>query len=341
MTDRRLRDLERRALTPGSDVPTRDAWVRALARARDPRLTEARAIHAGLHQRRLLIERGVSGCSHLSTRALCALVEACAEGPAGTYRTKRLGGSPRALYGEAVPGSQHHVLALAARVGRRVVLGVGCVYDSGWTPERIWTGLAPWSKRAARAAALAAWCAQPELAPVAANVVTHGVWVFEGALAQLWVELERRQPAAFWYEDPDHRPTTPVLRGISVLDRATRAQRRKVREERARLELAPHVFRPLLRELGGVEQVDDLHRAGADALLDALRVLDGGDPLPADALTSKQVGYVLSLRRRARLDAATFRGTLQEIAGVEDVRFVSKRHADRLIELLRVLATAS
>jgi hypothetical protein len=90
-----------------------------------------------------------------------------------------------------------------------------------------------------------------------------------------------------------------------------------------------------------LRRVEDLGRRQASEVIDELliRAKEKGIDLDASAprASEKQVGYMLSLKRRAHLTDVEFAALLDDVAGVKDPKDVSKRDASQVID--RLLAT--
>lgn len=90
-----------------------------------------------------------------------------------------------------------------------------------------------------------------------------------------------------------------------------------------------------------LRRVEDLGRRQASEVIDELliRAKEKGIDLDASAprASEKQVGYMLSLKRRAHLTDVEFAALLDDVAGVKDAKEVSKRDASQVID--RLLAT--
>jgi hypothetical protein len=90
-----------------------------------------------------------------------------------------------------------------------------------------------------------------------------------------------------------------------------------------------------------LRHVENLGRRQASEVIDELliRAKEKGIDLDASAprASEKQVGYMLSLKRRAHLTDVEFAALLDDVAGVKDPKDVSKRDASQVID--RLLAT--
>src|SRR5436190_21797194 len=90
-----------------------------------------------------------------------------------------------------------------------------------------------------------------------------------------------------------------------------------------------------------LRKVEDLGRRQASEVIDELliRAKEKGIDLDASAprASEKQVGYIMTLKRRAHLTDVEFAALLDDVAGVKEPKDVSKRDASQVID--RLLAT--
>jgi hypothetical protein len=296
MADERLRELEREA---EQDPAARPAFVRELARTRDPRVLEIEALVGELEQRLAAIQADVDGqldpqarrCPPLRVELAQAAVRAALakrDGFAGVgYGYKTLARvwpstwDPSAELGELsdplVP------MAFAARLDDEVTLGVEVSSSRKATPGTTWPELAPWSESRFRPetveSKLRLWTTEaPEL------------WRMPLARAQLWVELSDQDQAAV--------PAEP--RRVVDLDRPSDKQLGLIESLVQRKGVAADDLGPFLRAHANVKQVELLDRPGASAVIEALLELPnkkrttpkpGGPAKAASKRTAAKVGW--------------------------------------------------
>jgi hypothetical protein len=85
----------------------------------------------------------------------------------------------------------------------------------------------------------------------------------------------------------------------------------------------------------------ELSRRQTSEVIDELmiRAKEAGVDLESSPkATEKQVGFILSLKRRAHLTDVEFKALLEEVAGVKDTAEVTRKHASELIDKLQAMA---
>ncbi|MBI3722862.1 asparagine--tRNA ligase [bacterium] len=109
-----------------------------------------------------------------------------------------------------------------------------------------------------------------------------------------------------------------------------------------RLSLSDEQLAAVLKEVVEVGSLDELDRMEASEIIDDLmrRAEEAGvDTSPqAGTATEKQVKFMKSLKRRAKLDDAAFEKIVEETAGVKKLEDVGKREASALIDKLLALS---
>jgi hypothetical protein len=105
-----------------------------------------------------------------------------------------------------------------------------------------------------------------------------------------------------------------------------------------RLQLADDQLKTIVKDLFKAEGLEGLSRGEASELIDDLKTRAeeaGVDKAPMTGPASeKQIKFMKSLKRKAKLDDAAFGKLLQEIAHVDDVENVQKKEASELINKL-------
>ena len=93
----------------------------------------------------------------------------------------------------------------------------------------------------------------------------------------------------------------------------------------------------VLERVAGKDVLEDLDRREASEVIDEMHVVgrDRGVDLDAQPKASdKQVGFLMSLKRRAHLTDDEFTKLLKDMGGVEDPEDLGKRDASALIDTL-------
>jgi hypothetical protein len=107
-----------------------------------------------------------------------------------------------------------------------------------------------------------------------------------------------------------------------------------------RLEMKDDEFNKILTEKFQVNSLEELGRGDASGLIDELKErADKLPPAPGQGnATEKQVKFMKSLKKRAKLDDAGFTALLQEVAKVATAEEVGKKEASAVIDKLLSLA---
>ena len=132
------------------------------------------------------------------------------------------------------------------------------------------------------------------------------------------------------FDDRGPRPSGPSEKQIAFI--GTLQQRLKLTNEQ---------LDALVKEVTGAESLAELSRGHASTLIDDLmnRAKEAGvDGPPTGAVaTEKQVKFMKSLQKKAKLDAAGFEKLLMENANVKEPELVGKREASLVIDKLLAL----
>ncbi|MGE0709623.1 MAG: hypothetical protein AB7N76_23910 [Planctomycetota bacterium] len=125
---------------------------------------------------------------------------------------------------------------------------------------------------------------------------------------------------------------------------ASEKQLNFVRLLKDKVGLTDEEFARMLGDVCGTEDLETLDIAQASEMIDALQTeaRERGVDLDSQPRASeKQVGFILSLKRRAHLTDAEFKQLLQDVCGVEVVEEVGRRDASALIDQLKARADAA
>lgn len=122
---------------------------------------------------------------------------------------------------------------------------------------------------------------------------------------------------------------------------ASEKQLNFIRSLQKRVSLDDDELEAIVRDVAGVDSLDDLDRKQASEVIDELQTVarEKGIDLDSQPLASeKQVGFMKSLKRRAHLTDDEFAALLQDKAGVTTPEEVGKRDASAIIDELLALA---
>jgi hypothetical protein len=122
---------------------------------------------------------------------------------------------------------------------------------------------------------------------------------------------------------------------------ASEKQLNFIRSLQKRITLEDDELEAIVRDVAGVDTLDDLDRKQASEVIDELQTVarEKGIDLDSQPVASeKQVGFMKSLKRRAHLTDDEFAALLQDKAGVTTPEEVGKRDASAIIDELLALA---